>query len=85
MAKYITIIVVDRSGNPLNNAEITVYATGFFSGGALAKGSTNKSGSADFTLDVKDSDKISISARVGSRRSEINEVYPQSTFKITLD
>ncbi len=85
MAKYITVIVTDRRGNPEYYAEVTAYKDGFFTGGVLERGRTDREGKASFSLDVSDTTKIAFSARIEGRKADSDFDYPSTPVYLTVE
>ena len=85
MAKFITVVVTDTSGEPEYYAEVNVWKDGFFTGGKLATEHTDRNGTADFSLDVSNTDKIAFSAKCGGRSGETSFDYPVARVRIVID
>lgn len=76
---YVTCHVVDSSGSPLNNVEVTAYQQGFFSG-VLDQGSSGRNGIVELKVDIGSSDKFDLHAKGEVRWSG----YPQAEVKVVV-
>jgi len=85
MSKYITVIVTDRSGNPECYATVKAYKDGLLSGGHIAQGTTDRDGRCDLSLDVADSDRISIGVRGSGRSGDLDHIYPEARLHVVVE
>jgi hypothetical protein len=78
--KSIQVRVIDKSGNAVARKKVEIWQSGYI-GGRLAEKDTDSVGSAEFMLDLKDSDKIDIHI---AGQSMLKDQRPQADFRVVL-
>ncbi len=78
--KSIQVRLVDPSGNSVPDKEVSIWKSGF-AGGKWDSKRTDRSGSVEFMLDLKDSDRIDVHV---AGTSMAKDQKPQADFRFVV-
>lgn len=63
MAQHIEVQVLDRYGRPVSNERVSIFATHIRSTGGSPDGFTDKTGTAQFDLDLEENEEVILYVR----------------------